>query len=192
MVDALWPLTFAVFLFAEPEWPVLILFALVLAVLLWVQFGRLRRRVGEFYAQRYGRADSSVLPPQNVGINMMMLINFREPLRDAFRAPDSLSVAIFLVGLCAYPLWIVRRDFPYRLHWLAVALAGFAAAMQIPFVPFGSAAYHWQRDTSLAIGLALLAAGALDHLLLVRALGGGTSEPLPDPERSDPRFQQGA
>ena len=90
-----------------------------------------------------------------------------------FRAPDYVRVALILPALCIYPLWIVVRDSPYRLYWFAVFLAGFSAAIQIPWVPIGERHYLWVRDSNLAIGLSLLAAGALDHLLVAYTLRGG-------------------
>ena len=184
MVDALWPLFFAALLYvAKDEWHAAV-FGALFAVYLWYRFRRMPRRLDDYYAQRFGRT-GDFLFPENLGLWFGMMINFNEPLRDLFRAPDYLRVGVLMVGLCTYPLVIVVRDAPYRLYWLAVVFAGFAAAIQIPWVPIGEGRYLWVRESHLAIGLALLAAGALDHLLLAHTLRGGSPVPA-EQEHSDP------
>ena len=95
-------------------------------------------------------------------------------LRDLFHAPASVRVALIMTALCIYPLWIAIRDFPHRSYWLLLVPVGVGIAIRIPGLPAGDAADYWYRDASLGLGLALFAVGALDHLMLVLALGGGT------------------
>jgi len=185
MVDAFWPLSFAALHYVVKEGWQIAAFATVFTVYLWFRFRRIPRRLDAYYAQRFGRT-GEFLFPENLGLWFGMAINFNEPLRDAFRAPDSLRVAVLMVALCSYPLWIVVRDAPYRLYWLAVVLAGFAAAIQIPWVPIGEGRYVWVRESHLAIGLALLAVGALDHLLLAHTLRGGSPVAAGAEEESGP------
>jgi len=184
MADAVWPLLYAAALyFVSEDWQALPFGAVTLAYL-WLRLRWMPRRIDAYYAGRFGRTGEIVVR-QNLGMWFSMAIGFNQPLRDMFFAPAYLRIAFLLLALCAYPLWIARRDAPYRLYWLAVFLAGFAAAIQIPWVPIGEGRYLWIRDSNLAIGLALLAAGALDHLLLSHALGGGTLAGAWVEERSD-------
>jgi hypothetical protein len=91
-----------------------------------------------------------------------------------------LRAAIATVALGAGPLWIVCRDWPYRAHWLlplAAAIAGgvlFAGVEGVPAIADWSV-FVWRPG-----GLALIAAGLLDHALLVRFMtpdGHDTMEP---------------
>jgi hypothetical protein len=177
MMQSLWLLIYAAMFYTigpdTTEWWVLP-WAGVLLVYIWAQFGWLRRRVDSFYAARFGR---TVAPGVwfHLGIMLTMAIGYNQILRDAFHAPAALRVAALLLALCVYPLVIAVRDFPYRSYWLLVAAAGAFAALRAPQFA-GRDVYLWAREANLLVGLGLFAAGALDHLMLVRTLGGGTRE----------------
>jgi len=172
MADAFWLLlTAAGFFLISEEWHALP-FGVVLAVYLWSRMTWMKRRIQRHYAERFGRTGSPDFR-QNLGLMFNMVIAYNQILRDLFHAPDPVRVSMMAAGLCGYPLWIGIRDFSYRSHWLLLVVAGLGVSIQIPWVPPGSdAGFAWARDANLAVGLALFVVGALDHQLLVRALGG--------------------
>lgn len=177
IADAAWPLLIAAAFSAISEYWHAIPFGAAMVLLMWSRWTWLRRRLDRHYAERFGRTGaSSVLPPEDLGLNFSIAIGANGMLRDMFHAPDALRVAIIMSALCAYPLWIAVRDFSYRSYWLLLVIAGIGVCVQIPWVPRGDAADIWVRDANLAVGLGLLAVGALDHLLLVRVLGGGSPD----------------
>jgi hypothetical protein len=168
MADAYFPLVggTALLLLSE-EWHAAVL-GLVLLALMVARFTWIRRRIDAYYAQRYGRVVQPTLPP-GVAINLCMVISYAKIMRDVFHAPVVIQITVMTIGLCAYPLWVAVRDFPYRAYWLLVAGAGAASAVQLPFYQSRDLIYVWTRNTYLAIGSAVLAVGALDHRLLTRA-----------------------
>jgi hypothetical protein len=174
MADAFWPLWFAALLHFVSDWWDAALFFAVMIAYMWSRSTWLPRRIEAYYAERFGRAGADRWGREDLGFWFSMAISFHETLRDMFRAPDYVRIGLILPVLCAYPLWIVVRDAPFRLYWLAVFLVGFTATIRIPWVPIGEGRHLWERDSYLAIGLALLAAGALDHLLVAYTLRGGT------------------
>ena len=177
IADATWPLLLATALSATTEYWHLIPFGVAMVFLMWSRWTWLNRWLHCHYAERFGRVgDPSALYLSDLGMASIMTIGANDTLRDVFHAPDYVRAAIIMTALCAYPLWIAVRDFSYRSYWLLLVIAGIAVSVQIPWVPKGDAHDIWVRDAYLAIGLGLLAVGALDHLLLVRALGGGSSD----------------
>jgi len=176
MADAFVPLYVAAAYYVMlDDWWQAGLFLAGMILYMWSRHTWMRRRINAYYSGRFGRT-GWIETRENLGFWFFMAIGFNDSLRDMFQAPVYVRIAFMLAALCAYPLWIAVRDFPFRLHWLAVFVAGFAAAIRIPFVPVGQGGDLWVRDSNVAIGLALLAAGALDHLLLTYALGGGAPE----------------
>lgn len=176
IAESAWPLLIAAgfFLIVE-EWHALP-FGAVLAVYIWARFTWMKRRIERHYAERFGRTGPPVFS-NGLGLMLTQVIAFNQILRDLFHAPDYLRVALIATALCAYPVWIAIRDFSYRSYWLLLVIAGIGVSVQIPWVGPGSdASLMWARDANLAVGLALFAVGALDHLLLVRALGGGSHQ----------------
>jgi hypothetical protein len=176
MASAFWLLLNAAgFFLISEEWQALP-FGAVLAVYLWSRLTWMKRRIERHYADRFGRTGPPVFR-NDLGLMFSMAIAYHQILRDLFHAPDYLRVALVATALCAYPVWIAIRDFSYRSHWLLLVIAGIGVSVQIPWVaPGNEAAFMWARDANLAVGLALFAVGALDHLLLVRALGGGSHQ----------------
>ena len=177
MADALWPLLLAATFSAMTEYWHLIPSGVAMVFLLWGRLTWLKRWLERYYAERFGRVgDPAAVYHEDLGLHLSMAISLNGPLRDLFHVPDYARVAVIMTALCAYPLWIAVRDFSYRSYWLLLVIAAIGVTVQIPWVPAGDTAYLWVRDANLAIGLGLLAVGALDHLLLVRALGGGSRD----------------
>jgi hypothetical protein len=176
MAESFWLLIVAAgfFLISDSEEWMALPFAAVLAAYVISRFTWMKRRIERHYAERFGRTGLPVFR-NGLGLMFNQVIAFNQMLRDLFHAPDYLRVVLIATALCAYPLWIGIRDFSYRSHWLLLVIAGLGVSVQIPWVGPGSdASFMWARDANLAVGLALFVVGALDHLLLVRALGGGS------------------
>jgi hypothetical protein len=153
------------------EWHV-IPFAVVFSFYLVARWTWLNRRIERYYVDRFGRT-GTWLSSSDLGLTLGMVIGQNSMLRDLFQAPARVRVALIMVALCVYPLWISVRDFPYRSHWLLLVAVGVGIALRIPGVPSGDAGDYWYRDSMLAIALGLLVVGTVDHLQLVRVLGRG-------------------
>jgi hypothetical protein len=180
IADAVFPMGMGlVFMFGmfsselvDSEWPILVA-VLPMAVWVWARFTWIRRRIDAFYTERCGRVASVIGIDRVLSFYQAVMVL---PLLIQFGAPLWLRVAIVLPLLVVHPLWIVVRDSPYRRHWLVPALVGFIAALRLVDVRTSEQAYMWQMWVSMAGGLAIACAGALDHLVLVRALGGGSPD----------------
>jgi hypothetical protein len=96
-----------------------------------------------------------------------------------------LTAIVVLLCIGAWPAWVLRRDWPYRWHWLPLLFAAMGTAWSMSLMPSYSVALRHQGPWALAVGLSLAVAGLGDHLLLVRTLHGrpardaATSEETP-------------
>lgn len=77
-----------------------------------------------------------------------------------------------------YSLWIVARDWPWRIHYAAASLAGAAAAGVVALAPPAGHVEAWMAANAL-VGLALLGAGLCDHHLLAVSMRPGSPHPRP-------------
>ena len=88
--------------------------------------------------------------------------------------------SIATVALAAGPLLVVCRDWPHRIHWLLPLMAAIAGSVMLAGVEGLPAIANWCVFVWRAGGLALIAAGLLDHALLARFMtlaGHETLEP---------------
>ncbi|HEX9367124.1 MAG TPA: hypothetical protein VF921_10865 [Vicinamibacterales bacterium] len=81
-----------------------------------------------------------------------------------------LRASVVLVALGAGPLWVCYRDWPHRAHWLLPVLAAIAGSAIFTGVRTVQEIAGWSVLVWRAGGLALIAAGLLDHALLVKAM----------------------
>ena len=119
------------------------------------------------YNRRFGRAGRTPTGDRTVVFAFFVAYAIGVIAAQLTDAPW-LRAAIATVALGAGPLWIVYRDWPHRAHWLlplAAAIAGGALFAGVEGVP---AIADWSVFVWRAGGLALIAAGLLDHALLVR------------------------
>src|SRR5262245_14966990 len=167
IADAGLPMISAVaFYLISEEWHALILGA-VLGLYLWARYGWLRRRLDDYYAQRCGRVAARFVPMTTLGL--VVAFGYGKILSD-FHVALPVRIVIMMVALSAWPIWIVVRDYPFRLHWLAPALVGFAWAPRLAGLTTFAQFFGWQRSGLLALGATIAFAGLLDHALLVSVL----------------------
>ena len=158
---------------ADSEGPIFL--ALIPVVIwVWVKHTWISRRIEAFYAERCGRVGgvlglSAAITYESAFIQALVFL----PILIQFGVPLWARIAIVLPLLSAQPLWTVVRDAPYRMHWLIPAVAGFIAALRLVDVRTSEQAFIWQMWVSIAGGLAIACAGALDHRLLLQTLHGG-------------------
>ncbi|MGH9411597.1 MAG: hypothetical protein ACRD1V_19345 [Vicinamibacterales bacterium] len=139
---------------------------LVLVAYLVCYWTRIRRGLRTYYVTRFGRAHSTWFPDSSVAFAGILY----PPILADFHAPLAARMSFLLLLLCARPAWVVVRDWPYRVHWLLPALVGAAAAAAYPSFPTVHHSFEWQATAFTAYGSALVAAGLLDHLLLLRTM----------------------
>ena len=152
---------------ADSLWPILVVFVPI-TVWMWAKHTWIQRRIDAFYADRCGRVTGFVGPGYDFMVGVTML-----PALVHAGAPLWLRVSIVLPLLVVQPLWTVVRDSPYRLHWLLPPVVGFIAVFRLVDVRSYDQAVMWQMWVSVAAGLAMSCAGALDHRLLLQTLHGG-------------------
>jgi hypothetical protein len=148
-------------------WALLVAF-IPLGWWIWARHTWVRRRIDAFYADRCGRVGGFVSYVDHVGAFTMAVISL--PLLVQVAAPLWLRVAIVLPFLVVPPLWTVVRDSPHRTYWFLPALVGFIAALRLVDARSYDQAVMWQMWVSVAGGLAIACAGALDHRVLLQTL----------------------
>ena len=99
------------------------------------------------------------------------------PILSDMGVPPATAQALVLILIAARPAWIAMRDFPFRAHWLVVAIVGMLLATQLPLTR--SSIFAWQMRVFFEVGLAWAFAGLCDHLILVRTLAGSPREDTP-------------
>jgi hypothetical protein len=149
-----------------------LVFGAALSVYLWWYFWRLRTQLDQYYAARFGRVG-----PQFYYWPVflwMMQGPMAAPILSDMGAPATIAKALVLMLIAARPAWIAIRDFPFRAHWLVVAIVGILLAAQLPATR--PAIFVWQMRVFFEVGLAWAFAGLCDHLILVRTLVGSPRE----------------
>ena len=180
--DAVMPIHFGlVFAFfyaggSESLWLLGAMLMIPMAYWLWARWTWVSRRIETFYAERCGR------------VNAVYGVEYKDFFMQApmgvsvlrqFGAPNWSLGLIALALLSIHPLWIVRRDWPYRTYWLLPAVVGIAAALTTAAVRTKEDVYIWQGIVLLAGGVSMAVAGMLDHLLVLRTL-----QPAAEPDAS--------
>lgn len=143
------------------------------------------------YRETYG--DVVATAGQKFAAGLMPIVVMSGALCDMFQQSvsgqgASISAAMFT----SYAIWIALRDWRWRVHYLAAAAAGAAAAFLTAAVPgpFG----RWgEMDAARAdaylvahtlIALAMVAVGLFDHRLLAQSLRSPAPESTDAPRRS--------
>ena len=143
------------------------------------------------YRETYG--DVVATAGQKFASGLMPIVVMSGALCDMFQQSvsgqgASISAAMFT----SYAVWIALRDWRWRVHYLAAAAAGAAAAFLTAAVPgpFG----RWgEMDAARAdaylvahtlIALAMVAVGLFDHRLLAQSLRSPAPESTDAPRRS--------
>lgn len=143
------------------------------------------------YRETYG--DVVATAGQKFASGLMPIVVMSGALCDMFQQSvsgqgASISAAMFT----SYAIWIALRDWRWRVHYLAAAAAGAAAAFLTAAVPgpFG----RWgEMDAARAdaylvahtlIALAMVAVGLFDHRLLAQSLRSPAPESTDAPRRS--------
>ena len=185
VADAVMPIHFGlVFAFfylgaSESLWLLIAMLAIPMVCWLWARWTWIRRRIETFYAERCGR------------VTAVIGVDYDDFFRQAISLPLLLSLgtpawAIAFVAfalLSIYPLWIVRRDWPYRTYWLLPAAVGIVASLMMTVVRTKDEAFAWRGLVLLVGGTAMATAGMLDHRLLLRTLRPAAQpEALPETE----------
>jgi hypothetical protein len=83
--------------------------------------------------------------------------------------------SLFFLVLTVPTVWRAIRDWPFQAHWLLFVLAGLLGSVLFVFVERGESHEQWMATSLCVVSVALFIAGWLDHRLIVRALGRGTS-----------------
>ena len=84
-------------------------------------------------------------------------------------------VSLMATALTAYALWILVRDWPWRIHYLAAVAAGMMGAVVAAGDPSGQGPLR----AYLLIGLAMLVTGLCDHRLLGASMAGNAASENP-------------
>jgi hypothetical protein len=152
----------------------------VLSAYIWRYFWRLGPQLDRYYATRFGR----VGPQFNYWPVFLWMMQgpMAAPILSDMGAPATIAKTLVLILIAARPAWIAIRDFPFRAHWLVVAIVGILHAAQLP--PTRPAIFAWEMRVFFAVGLAWAFAGLCDHVILVRTLRPGAAaaseEAIPD------------
>jgi hypothetical protein len=173
LADAVLPIHFGlVYAFfysgaSESLWLLVTLLLIPMVYWLWARYTWVRRRIDAFYNERCGRVTAVIgLEYNGFFIQATMALPVLIPA-----GTPSWALALVALGLLSiHPLWIVRRDWPYRTHWLLPAAVGVVAALMMFGVRTKEEAFAWQMRLLLAGGASLAVVGMLDHRLLVRTL----------------------
>jgi len=154
----------------DSEGPIFV--ALVpIVIWVWAKHTWISRRIEVFYAERCGRVGgvlglSAGITYESAFVQAVVFL----PILIQFGLPLWARIAIVLPLLTAHPLWTVVRDSPYRMHWLLPGVLGLVATFRLVDVRTSDQAFWWQMWVSIAGGLAIACAGALDHRLLLQTL----------------------
>ena len=177
-----------------------IILACVLAAYFAARMTWIRSGIDAYYARRFGRVDRSTphldgtflfsratplgwhdrRGPDADGIFIRIFIIYQGLLNSGSLNSDAspsvfvrIVVTMFMLTTCLPPGAVLIRDWPHRTHWLLPLSVGVVCTLGVG----AAATYHeglvWQVLACLGYGVALAIAGALDHLLLVKSLGGG-------------------
>jgi len=130
-------------------------------------------RVGGYYRQRFGRTAStadSTGSPGSAGVLFVWM--------------SMVFGAFFIPLLAIYAAHVTWRDWPYRAHWVLLALQG--TVFTVAYAGLHPGALFAERHSQFVLtGVPILAfVGLLDHRLLVRAMH-RAAEPTPDAEHAD-------
>ena len=164
---------------SESLWLLVVMLIVPMAYWLWARYTWVRRRIDGFYAERCGRVTAVIgIEYKDFFTQGPMYV----PILKQLGAPNWSLALVALAILSIHPLWIVRRDWPYRAHWLLPAVVGIVASMMLAGVRTKEDAFTWQAFVFLGGGMAMAIAGMLDHRLLVRTLRPATPHLAPEPE----------
>jgi hypothetical protein len=192
VADAVPPVIFAALLRSGESNRNVIILACGLAAYFAARATWIRSRLDAYYSRRLGRVDRSVPNPdrtllfspsrplgwgdRNPNQDWIFLIYqglISAPMGRDMHLPVFVQVLLTMLMLGFPPIWILVRDWPHRAHWLLPLGVGVAFALRLGVVATSQEAVAWQVLVCLGCGVALAIVGALDHLLLVKSLGGG-------------------
>jgi hypothetical protein len=149
----------------------------MVATLLWASLSMWGlARIRRYYADRCGRAvppgadwyEDSVYPLAHAPYQVL-LASTAISLGGAF--------TLLLPILTTRIAWTVWRDRPYRAHWLIPVVVGTVFTLTYFQVATAAQFHVWQWRLMVTGSVSLMIAGALDHLLLLKSLGGGAGAP---------------
>jgi hypothetical protein len=136
--------------------------------------------VGTRYDRRFGRAGQVSRGDRLAGFGFFVAYAVAVIAAQLTGTPW-LRGSIAAVALGAGPLLVVCRDWPHRSHWLLPVMAAVAGGAL--FAGVDGAVAKWCVFVWRAGGLSLIAAGLLDHALLVRFMTRDAHE-TPEPVQS--------
>ena len=128
------------------------------------------------YRATFGRTESSLSEASFVVSNLLFMVGLTvDMLAQKFvQWPSAAAIALALSSLV-----VVVRDWRWRLHHIVPLVAAVVAAAMTASVPAGAPAFNWEGDSLRGsvflmayalIGAGMMAAGLLDHALLVQTL----------------------
>jgi hypothetical protein len=148
---------------------------LFLPLSLWCRHG-----LGRYYDTRFGRAGSRAGSPDDKAPALFIYVAVKVgALMLAWPLGNPERTALVVGLLATAPLAILRRDWPYRAHWVLPLLVGLGCGLAFAGVTAEFERLQWAAMLFAATGLSLVVAGLLDHSLLVKAM-------QPAPECSQP------
>ena len=132
-------------------------------------------RVGRYYRERFGRTASTADSTAGSGsAGEVMLFVWMSMVFGGF----------FIPLLATYAAHVTWRDWPYRAHWMLLALHGTVFTIAYPGLHSPALFALWNSRFVLTAAPVIALVGLLDHRLLVRAMH-RAAEPTPDTEHAD-------
>ena len=202
VADAIPPVIFGALAYSS-QFKLKIILACLLAAYFVARVTWIRSAIEAYYSRRFGRVDRSTphldgtflfsratplgwdgrRGPDADGFFIRIFVIYQGLLNygslDSDPSPSvfvRIVLTMFMLAVCLPPGEVLIRDWPYRRHWLLPLGVAVVCTLRLG----AAATYHevlvWQVLACLGYGVALGIAGGLDHLLLVKSLGGGAGE----------------